>query len=117
MTEALHRAMNELLALPPVDGAVVLTTKGRVLAACVPARKDVKSLASELRILVRASAGALGADGAQPVRVDIRSGSGSTVLLPAGPTAVLAVLTSTRTPESLSLELARAAEAIARILA
>lgn len=115
MDPALQRAVAALVDLPPVDGALVLTTRGRVLAACVPAGTDLKSLAREVRSLLTSSAATRDRDD-PPVRVDVRSGSGSTVLLPAGPGAVLAVLTSTRTPESLSLELSRAADAIGRIL-
>jgi len=114
---AVHQVLNSLLSMPPVEGALVVTRKGRILAACVPGGTDVKSLAKECRTVLSAGSEAIAPAGDEIVRVDLRAERGSTVVLRAGPDAILAVLTTTRTPESLSLELSQAAAAVGRALA
>lgn len=108
----LKTVLEELLVFPPVRGAMVLTTEGRVLASSLPDR-DEKALARECHTLVTAASDAIEASD-DVVRVDLRGTKGSTVLLRAGRDLILAVLTSTRTPESLSLELSRAVAAVQR---
>lgn len=117
MDSPVQRILNVLLALPPIEGALVVTRRGKVLAACVPGGTDVKSLARECRNVLSAGSEAVTPDADDIVRVDLRAERGSTIVLRAGPDAFLAVLTSTRTPESLSLELSQAAAAVGRVLA
>lgn len=116
MDDTLHRILNDLVAMPPVEGAMVLSSRGRILAACVPGGTDARSLARECCEVLDAGTEALAPEGSDLVRVDLRGTGGSTVVLRAGKDAILAVITSTRTPESLSLELSRAAEAVRRAL-
>lgn len=112
----LQRILDDLLAVPPVEGALVLTTKGRILASRVSDTADETSLVRECRTLLSFAAGRIGSPD-EIVRVDLRGTKGSTVLLRAGPDAVLAVLTTTKTPESLSLELSHAAAEVRRVVA
>jgi predicted regulator of Ras-like GTPase activity (Roadblock/LC7/MglB family) len=107
---SLARVLEELLSIPTVHDALVLTRQGEVLAS---ASLESASLAAACRSILSAAARATGPRD-DLVRVDLRRSRGSTVLLPAGRDAFLAVRTSTRTPESLSLELSRAAAAIRR---
>lgn len=113
---SLQRILDELLAVPPVEGALVLTSQGRVLASRMPEGADERALAQGCRTLLTFAAGPIVSPD-EIVRVDLRGTKGSTVLLRAGPDAILAVMTTTRTPESVSLELSRAAAEVRRAVA
>jgi len=112
LEEAVRQILDDLLVLPPVEGALVVTRRGRVVASRMPEGADAKSIARECRAVLEAGTEAIAPEGQDLVRVDLRATKGSTVVLRVGQDAILAVLTSTRTPESLSLELSRAANAI-----
>ena len=113
---SLQRILDELLTVPPVEGALVLTLKGRVLASRMPEGADERELAQGCRTLLTSAAGTIVSPD-EIVRVDLRGTKGSTVLLRAGPDTILAVMTTTRTPESVSLELSRAAAEVRRAVA
>lgn len=113
-TVSLTTALAELLAMPPVEGAIVLTSKGRILAGRAPPGADPAALARECRTLLAAGSAAVPPRD-DVVRVDLRGTRGSTIVMRVGDDLILAVVAATKTPETLSLELSRAADAIDRI--
>ncbi len=112
MEDAIRQILDDLVAIPPVEGALVVTRKGRIVASRIPEGTDEQSLARECRAVLEAGSETIAPEGDALVRVDLRAAKGSTVVLRAGQDAILAVLTTTRTPESLNIELTRAAAAI-----
>ncbi|HKZ89778.1 MAG TPA: roadblock/LC7 domain-containing protein [Thermoplasmata archaeon] len=105
----LARILDELVSIPAVEEAMILTRNGRILAG----RTDAPAFAQECRSLVSAAT-ASEESREEFVRLDLRGSRRSTVVLSAGQEAILAVRMNTRTPESLSLELSRAADAVRR---
>lgn len=111
---SLEYVVNELLTIPPVEGAIVLTMRGRVLAGRAPDGADPGTFARECRALLAAGAVAVTSPD-ELVRVDLRGTRGSMVVMRVGPDLILAVIAATKTPEALSLELSRAASALGRL--
>ncbi|MGQ0796573.1 MAG: hypothetical protein ACT4OI_01720 [Methanobacteriota archaeon] len=107
----LARIVDELVAIPVIEEAIVVTRKGRVLAG----RTDTPAFVQECLSLLSAAWPSVGSP-EEFVRLDLRGPRGSTVVVQASQEALLAVRMSTRTPESLSLELSRAAEAVRRTM-
>lgn len=111
---SLEHIVRYLLSVRPIEGAMVLSSTGAVLAGQMPAGADSEAIARDCRTLLDTGAEAVsGAD--DLVRVDLRGTKGSTVVLRVGPDMILAVLTATRTPESVSLEISRAAAELERL--
>jgi predicted regulator of Ras-like GTPase activity (Roadblock/LC7/MglB family) len=111
---SLEHIVKYLLSVQAIEGAMVLTSKGDVLASRVPADTDAEAIARDCTKLLDTGAEAV-ATADDRVRVDVRGTKGSTVVLRVGTDMILAVMTATRTPESVSLEISRAAAELERL--
>jgi len=111
---SLEHIVRYLLSVRPIEGAMVLNSAGDVLAGSMPDGSDPQAIARDCRALLDAGAEAA-ASSDDLVRVDIRGTKGSTVVVRIGDDMILAVRTATRTPESVSLEISRAAAELERL--